>query len=355
MVLCRPVPPLLEIVQTPEGVPAAAVSENGASGARRIASCAFVRRRAPFVVQMTGSSTRRGLLHLLAGQIPGAERLTSAATAARLPVAMPTSRRATADDLRTLAVEAGLGSRLEVVGQAARRSVRLEVMTNMPGVGPPPPQWGAGGRGAVLRFPGRSVPGASSAPTILDVVVDAERHGAVTAVIEDGTTREDQAGCWGSEAPRGFALRASREVVLPRAWSAVMEPFDLDSAEQQSWQELRHRLADWQGVIVGDETEPGTILHRLGGFPDERNGDMPLLCELLDRGIDVAGEPPRTHSSAAAVDADGRWRRWRLLLQLSADDRLGWSWGGESRRAYVWIDESDLRAGRFDRVRPLVQ
>jgi hypothetical protein len=198
------------------------------------------------------------------------------------------------------------------------------------------------------------VPGASSPPTIVDVVVDAERDGEIAAVIEDGTARKGEAGCWGPEAARGFALRASREVVLPRAWAAVMEPFDLDPAEQQSWQELRRGLANWQGVIVGDEAEQGTILHRLGGFPDERHGDMPLRCELLDRGIDVADEPPRAHPSAAAVESDGRWRRWRLLLQLSADDRLGWSWGGE-RRAYVWIDEADLRAGRFDRVRTLVQ
>src|SRR5207253_1675113 len=83
-----------------------------------------------------------------------------------------------------------------------------------------------------------------------------------------------QATCWGPAASEGRTLRPARELVLPRAWSAVVEPFELDAAEQQAWQDLRRRLADRQGVLVGDETERGTVLHRLGGYPDERQGDM---------------------------------------------------------------------------------
>jgi hypothetical protein len=293
----------------------------------------------------------------MAAQVAGGQSGWVAESAPRLPVAAPTSRCATADDLRALAAEVGLAHRISAAVQVARGSIRLEVATDARRTGPPGPSLAAAATaGAALRLPERLLAGISDASRILDLAVDGS-DGRFTAQVRPGAGSARRAACWGPAASRGLPLRPSRELVLPRAWSAMMDPFKLDASEQDAWQELRRRLADRQGVVIGDEAERGTVLHRVGGYPDERQGDMPLECELLDNGIDLAGEPPRTHPRAASTEREGRWRRWRLLLQLSADDRLGWSWGDRATetRVYLWIDLSDLRAHRFDRVRAVAR
>jgi len=100
-------------------------------------------------------------------------------------------------------------------------------------------------------------------------------------------------------------------------------------------------------------TQGFQVMHRLLGYPDTRRGDMPLACELLDRGYVLGETPPLAHPCAA--DAEPHAGRWRLLLQLSMDDALGWFWGGGRERLYVWIDESDLTNGDFSRVRAIAQ
>jgi hypothetical protein len=94
-------------------------------------------------------------------------------------------------------------------------------------------------------------------------------------------------------------------------------------------------------------------LHRLLGWPDERRGEMPLACELLARGAELGDEPPDLHPQAER--AREHVAGWRLLLQLSADDEVGWGWAGPRTRCYVWVHEARLAAGDLTAVRAFVQ
>ncbi|HTX11358.1 MAG TPA: DUF1963 domain-containing protein [Solirubrobacteraceae bacterium] len=149
------------------------------------------------------------------------------------------------------------------------------------------------------------------------------------------------------------SIELSPELQLPRVWSDCVQALGLDQAEHDGWQRLRQQLAERQGVQVHDMTQGFQVMHRLLGYPDTRRGDMPLACELLDRGYVLGETPPLAHPCAA--DAEPHAGRWRLLLQLSMDDALGWFWGGGRERLYVWIDESDLTNGDFSRVRAIAQ
>jgi uncharacterized protein YwqG len=40
---------------------------------------------------------------------------------------------------------------------------------------------------------------------------------------------------------------------------------------------------------------------------------------------------------------------WMLLLQVDTDDEVGWMWGDVGTICF-WVRESNLSAGRFDRV-----
>jgi uncharacterized protein YwqG len=144
------------------------------------------------------------------------------------------------------------------------------------------------------------------------------------------------------------SVELSAEVQLPRVWSDAVQALELDEAEHEGWQRLRQQLAERQGVELHDVAQGFQVMHRLLGYPDERRGDMPLACELLARGHVLGDDPPRAHPHASEVEPHAA--RWRLLLQLSVDDELGWSWGGVRERLYVWIDKCDLATGDFSRV-----
>jgi uncharacterized protein YwqG len=143
----------------------------------------------------------------------------------------------------------------------------------------------------------------------------------------------------------------SAERTLPRVWSAPVQALGLDTDEQQGWQQLRRRLAELQGVTLADETDTTDqlpALHRLLGHPDERRGQMPLACEAAAHGIDLADKPPHAHP--ATRDLEAAADRWQLLLQLTTDDALGWTWREGRERLYLWIDTDDLHARDFSRV-----
>jgi hypothetical protein len=153
-----------------------------------------------------------------------------------------------------------------------------------------------------------------------------------------------------SAAPR---LLACPELTLPRAWSAPVQALGLRPDQLERWEELRRRLAAAQGVELTDHPARPFSIHRLLGYPDEQTGEMPVWCELREQGIDLGGEPVFMHPLAQQVGAEAR--RWRLLLQISRDARLGWRWGTGFERLYVWIPATDLRSGRLDRVRALIR
>jgi hypothetical protein len=159
---------------------------------------------------------------------------------------------------------------------------------------------------------------------------------------------------FGDGAPEGSrAVELSAELQLPRAWSAPIQALGLDDVEHEAWEQLRRQLADRQGVELHDRMPGLQALHRLLGYPDERRGDMPVACELLARGHALGDDPPYAHPNA--VDVEPEAGRWRLLLQLTVDDEIGWSWGAWCNRLYFWIDERDLAAHDFTRVRGIAQ
>jgi hypothetical protein len=153
--------------------------------------------------------------------------------------------------------------------------------------------------------------------------------------------------------PSCRSIELTPELQLPREWSDSVQALGLDEAEHDGWHRLRRQLAERQGVAVHDSTHVFQVIHRLLGYPDERRGDMPLACALLERGYVLGEDPPLAHPYAA--EAAPHAGRWQLLLQLSADDELGWSWGRRRERLYLWIDERDLAYGNFARVRAFAQ
>lgn len=260
------------------------------------------------------------------------------------PRAEPAKALVRADRLLELAAEAGLGDRLEAIGDLAQISGRLA--RTMVGSR-------VGFAGGEQRLPSHlSWPERDGQPLALLAVLDLAvlaRLGEVprelpphgTAWIFAGATAESahharvlfdpEAGPAPGE--RSKPLHLSAELQLPRAWSAAVEPLGLTDSERTAWQLLRTRLAELQGVAAIDGGPAPAPIHRLLGFPDERRGDMPLQCELRARGLDEENVPPRANPHATAVEPDSE--RWWLLAQLDTDAELGWSWGPR-RRLYLW-------------------
>jgi hypothetical protein len=150
----------------------------------------------------------------------------------------------------------------------------------------------------------------------------AEARGSCVALVSQARPGADVEP---PEAPVAAArdLQISVQLALPRVWAAPVSALNLDEREQGQWEDVRAELAKLQGLDL-DEPAPGKrCLHRLGGYPDETRGGMPTLCERLSAGVELDDE-------LAA-------ERWSLMLQLSADDLLGWNWGESTReRLYVW-------------------
>ncbi|MBM3667763.1 MAG: DUF1963 domain-containing protein [Actinobacteria bacterium] len=151
----------------------------------------------------------------------------------------------------------------------------------------------------------------------------------------------------------GRSLHISRELTLPRAWYSGVGALELSDEERRAWEQLRSRLAKAQGVELHDKVDGSLVLNRLFGYPDERRGDMRLICELLDLGADLEGGLARNHPLAERAQAGAG--RWRLLAQISRGDPSAPAWAGKDRRLYLWIDEDSLRIRDFSRVRALLR
>ena len=136
-----------------------------------------------------------------------------------------------------------------------------------------------------------------------------------------------------------YPLELSRELMLPGGWSFRAEELDLTPDERDAWDELRDRLARAQGVELEETSLRPSVLHRLLGYHEEVGREVEVDCALGAAGLD-AGDDDVYHEHRAALEADAR--RWRLLLQVSAEGPDGFE------RLYVCIRDDDLRSGRFD-------
>lgn len=284
----------------------------------------------------------------------------------RTEPATPTSRAASVEEMLEIAAELDLGARAEDLRRLAAPSARLC---------PDPEADGPSFAGGDPTVPAAvEVPELEDRPAEFVALLDLPTGGRLwvfqsvagdsdvadgddTAARRTAVVHEPAVGPAASEPipvpADATPLLASLELTLPRPWSPAVERLMLTRAEQSSWQELRARLAASQGVPLGESAPPHVAIHRLGGFPDERRGDMPLICELKLLGVDLEGRAPATHPLTASLE--GEVGDWRLLAQLGADDDLGWSWGHRFERLYVWGQVEDPASGHYASVQSIVQ
>ena len=268
-------------------------------------------------------------------------------------------RLGTPDELLALAGASGLDARADAVERLARISVRLE-----PALASEARGWTQLGGSPALAdeadWPARdgrrlrllaqiavrelpAVPTGWPERDELVLLFRDDADGAVSAL-----RRALPRHRWRS-APRrtGIGAVLAAESTLPRAWAAPVQALGLDADETDRWQALRSQWAVAQGAELQDEAPDTRVVHRLGGYPDERSGAMSALCELRAAGIGAHDGDP--HRAVADAGLTARLPRWLLLAQLSADTGLGWDWV-RSRRLYVWVDADDLASGDLSSV-----
>jgi uncharacterized protein YwqG len=149
---------------------------------------------------------------------------------------------------------------------------------------------------------------------------------------------------------REVRVRLTRELQLPSAWSFLAEPLALSPDEIDAWEEVRTTLAEAQGVELEDSDFGQVALHRLLGYQDEVGRELEIDCQLASSGLDAADVEVYFE---ARGEHEAEARRWRLLLQVTADATLRLGDGVE--RLFVCIREDDLRARRLDRAWALLR
>lgn len=301
---------------------------------------------------MAEPSNRRSFLRVaLESAVKEAQRI-AASSAGTSPAAdapapeperppLPRRRGAIGELLRRLP-EVGLQSRAADVRRLARPSVRFEpVRDESPGA-----SWCA-------------APGAE------------DDHGCIVALDLGELAREGLAGPEGEEGallvyadavaygpapepPDGArAVHMAGELLIPRVWSAPVQALRLSVVETDAWTELRRWWALEQEAELEDENISPGPLHRVGGYPDERSGLMPLICELRVRNVDAPAADVREAARRAGIEPEQL--DWRPVVQLSADSALRWKWGPRAARLYLWARDGDLEQGRFDAVQAVVR
>lgn len=273
------------------------------------------------------------------------------------------SRKVSVEELLGRAAEGGLESRLGPVRSLARMSVRATVAEA--GAGGNPSSW-LGGEpglgdaawpelgGEPMPFVGRvelpadieGCPGGSIAVFVAAGGRGPEGEPPRAAVVALPSTEEPAARA--DPEQRATPLRLSHELQLPRVWSSPVREHGLSAEGRGAWESLRLWLAEEQGVIPFDK-RPGVLgLHRILGNPDERSGDMPLLCEMRTAGVAELKRSPRGHPEwRGHEEAAGRWR---LLLQVTRDAATAPHFSGGDTRLYLLVPADDLSAGDFSRV-----
>jgi hypothetical protein len=262
---------------------------------------------------------------------------------------------ATAAQLRTAAVELGLGSRAGAAERLVRCSLRLAATPQ--GV-PGDVAFG----GPALMSEGSRWPSWQGRPLTLLAQVETGRPLGRLLFFYDAVGRPT--GCLAAHRGSACVLQANElprspregpampmaavpgalasELVLPGVSSPPVRALGLTPAEQEAWKALRERLAEIQGGEPADRPGAGfTVVHRIFGYPDTADTEMGLTCELAGAGEDVI--EGRAHVHPRAGELGGRAERWELLAQLSWDGKLSWPWAAQ--RIYFWTDRDALASG----------
>jgi hypothetical protein len=310
------------------------------------------------------TSTRRGLLRAFArtaarsaregadiigpggleGLMSGGESLSDEAASAvvasapktlmRYPARAPV-RAASLDELVALAHEEGLTQRDDELRALARRSLRMMpieggradawILTSDEGVAVVDEVLLALISLAATRGHGCELPGEGWLALFMDSgdgFADSEARRAHGVVLDMPAAISDAA--------EPVALHP--ELVMPRRWHEAVQVLDLDETEAEAYDRLRTRVQDLQGVEIDADCAPLIAYHRLLGYPNETTGNMPSECvRALSRWRVADRLESNPIEPALAL----------LLAQVSVGDR---------RRAYVWIRQTDLEAGAFEKL-----
>jgi uncharacterized protein YwqG len=293
--------------------------------------------------------------------------------------AMPARRSASLDDLARLCREVGLGAHETEVLGLARPSVRLTLSerprdehggSHLGGVPDLPrgfrwPTW----QGEDLVFlaqirledvaaidPNGPLPPRGLLLFFYDAVrqplgLDPADRGSCQAVLYQGDASRLEPAPereWFIDSPLDLSL----ELTLPSFFSVPVEQLGLD-AGFESWEELRLRLARLQGVELEEPAAGRFALHRLLGYPEELEGRMELDCHLASHGIDLSEGAGYTDPRAQKLMTGAA--EWRLILQLSTDDDVGFYFRDGLGRLYIWMRERDLLEHETSRAWAIVQ
>ena len=262
----------------------------------------------------------------------------------------PVERSLTVADLLDLAAEEGLAGRADALRALARPSTllvpSLGVGPDRPWIGRPPETARADGTLAAVAeidladpaLAGGELAGAGR----LVVMIPVPRGARIPPCSRAHVRVEPETLAEGAP---GRSVHLSTELTLPRVWAAPVQALELDDAEHAAYVRLRQRVAELQGVPVEDGDADGVARHHLLGYPTETSGTMPLACELASRGLHPDTPPTDVPEDAAAAS-----ERWRLLLQITQDERSGVPLGPGVARLFFWIAQDRLERQDFSEV-----
>jgi len=270
---------------------------------------------------------------------PQPEGAVVASAAPLLRQAPPVTRTLSLEEVLDLAAEEGLEARRDALRDLARTSTRLTPALEAPAtssIGRAEATAHRDGTVATVAdidltdpaLPAGVLP--DSGRLVVRIVVPRR-----AAVARCGRAQVSVAP--GGAAPEGLPVLLSTEVTFPRVWATPVQALGLDDDEHERYVRLRERVAELQGVPADDDGADGVARHHLLGYPTETSGAMPLMCELVARGLD-----PETSPAEVSAEVAGASARWRLLLQLTQAERSGVILGVGVTRLFLWISRDRL-------------
>jgi hypothetical protein len=270
---------------------------------------------------------------------PQPEGAVVASSAPLLRQAPAVTRTLTLEEVLDLAAEEGLEARRDALRDLARASTRLTPALEAPAtstIGRPEESAHRDGTVATVADIDLSDPALPAgvlpdAGRLVVRIVVPRRAAVARCGRAQVSIAEDEA------APEGLAVLLSTEVTLPRVWATPVQALELSDDEHERYVRLRERLAELQGVPADDDGADGIARHHLLGYPTETSGAMPLMCELVARGLD-----PETSPAEVSAEIAGASARWRLLLQLTHAERSGVILGPGVTRLFLWISRDRL-------------
>ena len=103
---------------------------------------------------------------------------------------------------------------------------------------------------------------------------------------------------------------------------------------------------------IGLNEDAGWSGCRLGGWPNEIQGDMQIQCALIAAGHNCG--TPDAYRDPALADVRARADEWLMLAQIGSDDAANMMWG-DAGKIYLWIRRDDLVARRFEAAHLILQ